>query len=147
MSLGNFLSSDKDLNYGTSSRGVSALTISRRLTLFRGATNTNGPKLKEVELTSDTVLRDLVRYVVPIDLEATAAGRKERTDTERVITDIMAIVRTVTLVPLVIGADTEIQVRARLMPQGSVDAEPLGAYKSTSRRSGVMVLDLRERIR
>jgi hypothetical protein len=139
---GDFLSTDKDLDYGTSSRGVSAKKVGIRLTLDRGSTSTNTPKLLEFELEAKNKLTTLKGFKVPIDIGASASIQQRRPNEQR--DTLTAIIESVTLIPFVLEDDAEYQVEVVRMEPSSLD-EPRGSSSGADATlSGVMTLWLEE---
>lgn len=109
--LGDFLSGDKDLTFG-SGVGVSAKTLRSRVEFNRDASvTTDTPALLELEVTVATHLMTLDMWTLVVDLAATAELQSSDNDTEDVIANIEAVRDSVTLVSLTVGQRSAVNVR------------------------------------
>jgi hypothetical protein len=139
---GDYLSSDTDLGFGTNGVGVSAKTLATRLTLDRGGTNTNTPKLNEFELGAKNKLQFLRGYQVPIDLGATA--REERITPTEVRSRLDDIYSSVVLVPFVIGRDASINVECVNFVGSPITSPSQSEVLETEEYTGTVTLQLEE---
>ena len=115
--LGNYLSGTLALSFG-SGAGVAGKTIGRRLNFFRGATNTNTPKLNESELRAHKVYIDKrVWGPFVIDIDATEQGETKPdkvADTdlhETIITALETVAASTTLVTFQAGGMAQTRVK------------------------------------
>lgn len=140
--LGDFLSEKVRLTLG-SGRGVAAKKVATRLTLHRGSTATNTPKVYETEVNARKKLQTLLGYRVPIDLAETA--RRQRVSVGTVLDRIGALVDTAVLFPVKLDtADGEL-----LMEVADRAETRKQLHQSVTRtvgevNGGVVVLDLEE---
>jgi len=139
---GDYLSSDTDLAFGSNGVGVSAKTLATRLTLDRGGTNTNTPKLNEFELGAKNKLQFLRGYQVPIDLGATA--REERITPTEVRSRLDTIYSSVVLVPFVIGRDASINVECVTFVGSPITSPSQSEVLETEEYTGTVTLQLEE---
>ena len=119
--LGNFLSGDTDLSFG-SGAGVAGKKIGNRLTFYRDAGDTtHTPKLREFELQAVNVLLGPKEWAFTVDVEQTArdvppTGAANTPDQETIIQNLEALVAATTLSTFTIGRLTQTRVR---VPEGS----------------------------
>jgi len=107
--LGDFLSGDKDLTFG-SGLGISAKTLNQQLTLHRGSTNTNTPLLRNLVLNYLKVPATRYIYRIVIDLEETA--RTYQITPEDVITNLQTVQDSVTMVSFKYSRAAAVNVKA-----------------------------------
>lgn len=154
--FGNYVSGDKALFWGRTqqnvtgqteagnSEGIAAVTLRNRL-VFKGAEASQGPSLKELEVTAVTLYDDLLRFVVPIDLDATTSlGGDDQRSAEQVHDELITILRTNTLVPFEYGKQTAIYVRVRMPQVGELAAQEVSQQFDSQDLVGKMVLVLEE---
>ena len=128
--------------------GVAALTLRTRLAFQRDGTNTNGPQVKELEVSGINQVDDLVLAIVPIDLEATARlGGDDQRNPEQVHDEILTIIRSSILVPFEYGTQAAIYVKARMLTPGELQSDEVSAMYDTQALSGKMVLSCAEAMR
>ena len=97
---GDFISTDKDVPYGTSGRGISAKKVGTRLTLDRGTgSNTKSPALYDFELQTRQKIATLWHFEFEIDIAQSARLRQPaRADT--IISDIKTMIEKVPNFPV-----------------------------------------------
>jgi hypothetical protein len=139
---GDYLNGATSLSYGTNNVGISARTVSTKLTLDRGGTNTNTPKLNEFELGAKNKLQFLRGYQVPIDLGATA--REERITPTEVRSRLDDIYSSVVLVPFVIGRDASINVECVNFVGSPITSPSQSEVLETEEYTGTVTLQLEE---
>jgi hypothetical protein len=144
VSLGNFLSGDKDLDPGTSSRGVSAKTFRLRMELNRdGGDTTQTPKLKEVEVQSRNKMVLLERYGnLAIDLGLTA--QQERITPFEVFTRLRADIISVTSLGFTLGSRWSEQQVEVVGFEAALDSLDKGVSVESQEVSGVVNLTVEE---
>lgn len=142
---GDFLSGDKDLDFGTSSRGVSGRTIRLKEFFFRDSgTNTDTPKQWDFEIRMKKNLKKLRGRLLPIDITATAALELELRDSEQVFADLDTAIESDTLVPLTIGRSAEMQVEVIGIQDAVEEVETEQKEVDLGRRTGRMVVQVEE---
>ena len=142
--LGNFLSGDKDLDFGTSSRGVSMKRLKVRLNFVRdGGSAVQTPKLREFEIQARNKLLLLERYAsLAIDLGLTA--HHERITPFEVFTRLRADIESVTTLPFKIterAAEQQVEVVAF---ESQLTTPGQGVSVESQELSGVILLTLEE---
>ena len=128
--------------------GVAALTLRLRITGNRDATATNGPQLKELELQGINQVDDLLKFIVPIDLEATSqlTGEDQR-DAEQVLDEVITIIRSGILVPFEIGGRAEIFVKCRMIQLAELASDQIAVQYDTEKLRGKTILVCEEAMR
>mgnify|MGYP001609122409 FL=1 len=137
--LGNFLSGDKDLDLGTSSRGVSAKTFTAQETYNRDAgVNTDSPQGRSLELVYLKKPTRLQSFEFEIDMVATARNRMG--GVEQVIADLETAIDSVTLLPFKYGKMAQVNVRVRTPESMEQWTEVPNAFDEGERRGTVRVV-------
>lgn len=141
--IGVYYSDAKSLTWG-SNLGVSLKKDITYLELARGSTNTNTPKLRELEI---RVFKNLsagnLGYLLEIDIAATASAPDSIRDTEQVISDLVTILGTTTLRKFEYGKSGVLYVRPVPSKVGEHTAEG-DRMREEGRRTGVAFLQLEE---
>lgn len=117
--LGNYLSGDKDLSFG-SGAGVAGKKIGNRLTLNRDAgSNLHTPKLREFEIQAHNILIGRRAWTFTVDIEKTVQSAPPTVSAntppeETIITNLLAVATSTTLVTFTIGRMTQTRVRVAM---------------------------------
>lgn len=137
--LGNVFSNDKDLDFGTASRGVASKSIQIRETYNRDAPdNTQSPKGRSVELVYMKRPKRLQAFEMQVDLVATALHRN--TGVEGVIDELKNALDASTLVPFAYGKMGQVNVRVRAVEGLEQWEEPANPLDEGERRGTVKVV-------
>ena len=131
--LGDFLSGDLDLSFG-SGAGVAGKKIAQRLTFHRDAGSTaDTPKLREFEIQARNQLFEQGRKALDMTIDLAESAKKGYRDiadnatevTESIITDLEGVVESTTMVTFVIGrkASTYVQVPLDSPPVWELEVE------------------------
>ena len=164
--LGFFASDDPILYFGKSNQttpgasesgtpiGVSAKTFRMRAELKRDGTNTNTPKIKEIQTDHINKSEDLNGFVIAIDVGSTALD--QQINPEVVLDRIDTIKKAVTSVALEFGQETDgtnTTYYVEHVRRGQFDSESvlpqgvsIGAITEPTVNIGTVVLYLEERI-
>ncbi len=145
----NFISTDKEAQFGRLNQntgsaetgdpeGVAALTARWRLTSNRGSTDTNNAKIKELEITAINQVNDLLRVIVPIDLDETKAG--EQRDQEQVHDEVLTLIRAGILQKFEYGTQTPLFVKVRMATAGDLESREVNAIFDRQELHGKMVV-------
>ncbi len=128
--------------------GVAALTLRLRITGQRDGTETNGPQLKEAELQGINQVNDLLRFIVPIDLETTAhLTDEEQRNSEQVLDEVIAIIRSGILVPFEVGGRDRIFVKCRMLQIAELESREISLQYDTEELHGKTILVCEEALR
>ena len=125
--------------------GIAARTLRLRITGYRDATETNGPQLKEVEVQGVNQVDDLIRAIIPIDLDATSEGQ-QRTP-EQVHDEVLTIIRSDILVPFEYGRQSVIYVKCRMIHAAELESDVVSSQFSIEEIRGKMILVAEEKMR
>ena len=154
--FGNFISSDKELQFGRSNQnidgqtesgtpvGVAATSITSRLIFNRGSTNTNGAKLLDFALEARYKANQLNGFVIPIDMGLSA--RAQNATVETVESRLKTVRESQVLVPVKFDsfAYGELYMEEDLSP-GTLDLLQRNATRTAGRIvGGIKQLAMRE---
>jgi hypothetical protein len=143
--LGDYLSGDKALSFGSGS-GVAAKTIKNRLDFFRDSGDTTqSPVLKEFELQAKQKAQNLRAWSVVIDIEDTARiyGGGAGDDSEAVITTLETVFAATVMFPMSLGFLSSVAVEVRQPPVWTLRVVEVGE-SGYGRRTGTVAVVLEE---
>lgn len=152
--LGNFGSDDKVLFFGKTDQntpsateagtpiGVLAKRLRLRWKLFRDATTTKSPKVKELQVEAQTQNLDLRWWEFTVDIEATAIDSLR--DPEQVIADLDTLAKPGQLKEFEIGKSGVAYVEVKLPPEFSLDVESSGDGYAVGGLTGIVRLRVEE---
>jgi hypothetical protein len=143
--LGDYLSGDKDLSFGSGS-GVAAKTIKNRLDFFRDSgSTTQSPVLKEFELQAKQKAQNLRAWSVTIDIEDTARiyGGGSGDDSEAVISTLETVFAATVMFPMSLGLLSSVAVEVRQPPVWTLRVVEVGE-SGYGRRTGTVAVILEE---